>query len=35
MKPVHTPGQMASWIAAPKRGINRQPVEYEYVRTDG
>jgi benzoyl-CoA 2,3-dioxygenase component B len=35
MKPVHTPGQMANWIAAPKRGINRQPVEYEYVRTDG
>ena len=35
MKPVHTPGQMASWIAAPKRGINRQPVEYQYVRTDG
>ena len=35
MKPVHQAGQMANWIAAPKRGINRQPVEYEYVRTDG
>lgn len=35
MKPVHDPGKMAGWISAPKRGINRQPVEYEYVRTDG
>lgn len=35
MKPVHEPGKMAGWISAPKRGINRQPVEYEYVRTDG
>jgi benzoyl-CoA 2,3-dioxygenase component B len=34
MNPVHDPGKMANWIAAPKRGINRQPVEYEYVRTD-
>jgi len=35
MKPVHKPGQMANWIAAPKRGINRQDVAFEYVRTDG
>jgi len=35
MKPVHEPGKMANWIAAPKRGINRQAVEFEYVRTDG
>ena len=35
MKPVTGPGQMANYIAAPKRGINRQPIDYEYVRTDG
>jgi len=23
---------MANWIAAPGRGINNQPVDYEYVR---
>ena len=34
MKPVHAPGKMANWIAAPKRGINGQPVDFEYVRTD-
>ena len=34
MKPVHEPGKMANWIAAPKRGINRQDVSFEYVRTD-
>ena len=34
MKPVHEPGKMANWIAAPRRGINGQPVEFEYVRTD-
>jgi benzoyl-CoA 2,3-dioxygenase component B len=33
MTPVYEPGQCAHWIAAPKRGINRQPFEYEYVRT--
>ncbi|HZL59693.1 MAG TPA: benzoyl-CoA 2,3-epoxidase subunit BoxB [Stellaceae bacterium] len=32
MKPVIAPGQMASWIAAPERGINKQPLEYDYVR---
>ena len=26
------PGKMANWIAPPKRGINRQPVEFEYVK---
>ena len=35
MKPVMAPGQMANWIAAPRRGINGQSVDYEYVRTDG
>jgi benzoyl-CoA 2,3-dioxygenase component B len=32
MKPCHTPGQYASWIAPPRVGINKQPVDYEYVR---
>ncbi len=34
MKPVYEPGKMANWIAAPRRGINRQAVDFEYVRTD-
>ncbi|MEC8381683.1 MAG: benzoyl-CoA 2,3-epoxidase subunit BoxB [Myxococcota bacterium] len=33
MTPVHNPGQCANWIAAPKRGINGMPFEYEYVRS--
>ncbi len=32
MKPVREPGKIASWIAPPARGINGQPVEFEYVR---
>jgi benzoyl-CoA 2,3-dioxygenase component B len=32
MRPVTEPGKMASWIAPPDRGINNQPVDYEYVR---
>ena len=32
MQPVYQPGKMAAWIAPPDRGINAQPVEYEYVR---
>lgn len=32
--PIHEPGKMAHWIAAPKRGIKGKPVEYEYVRFD-
>jgi benzoyl-CoA 2,3-dioxygenase component B len=35
MKPVLEPGQMANWICPPRRGINRQSVEFAYVRTDG
>ncbi len=31
-KPVTTPGHFAAWIAPPARGINGQPVEFEYVR---
>jgi benzoyl-CoA 2,3-epoxidase subunit B len=29
---VTEPGKMAGWIAPPDRGINAQPVEYEYVK---
>jgi benzoyl-CoA 2,3-epoxidase subunit B len=32
MQPVTEPGKMAAWIAPPERGINNQPVDYEYVR---
>lgn len=32
MTPVTEPGKMANWIAPPSRGIDRQPVEFEYVR---
>jgi len=26
------PGKFANWIAAPSRGINNQPINFEYVR---
>ena len=29
---VYEPGKMAAWIAPPDRGINNNPVEYEYVK---
>jgi benzoyl-CoA 2,3-dioxygenase component B len=32
MQPVTEPGKFAHWIAPPTRGINGQPVEFEYVR---
>jgi benzoyl-CoA 2,3-epoxidase subunit B len=32
MRPVYEPGKVAGWIAPPDRGINNQPVDYEYVR---
>jgi benzoyl-CoA 2,3-epoxidase subunit B len=32
MVPVYEPGKMANWIKAPSRGVNRQDVEFEYVR---
>jgi benzoyl-CoA 2,3-dioxygenase component B len=32
MKPVTNPGEFASWIAPPTRGINHQPIGFEYVR---
>ena len=35
MKPVVEPGKFAGWIAPPARGINGQPIEFEYVRLVG
>ena len=32
MHQVVEPGKMAGWIAAPDRGINANPVDYDYVR---
>ncbi len=32
MHPVTEPGKIAGWIAPPKKGINKQDFEYEYVR---
>lgn len=32
MGPCLEPGKFANWIAAPARGINNQPVDFEYVR---
>ena len=32
MKPVTERGKFANWIAPPARGINNQPVDFEYVR---
>ena len=29
---VTEPGKYANWIAPPVVGINRQPIEFEYVR---
>jgi benzoyl-CoA 2,3-dioxygenase component B len=29
---VVEPGKFAGWIAPPAVGINRQPVDFEYVR---
>ena len=31
-KAIDEPGKMANWIAPPLRGINRQPMDFEYVR---
>ena len=29
---VVEPGKFANWIAPPVMGINRQPVDFDYVR---
>lgn len=34
MKPCFEPGQYATWIAAPRAGINNQPQDFEYVRIE-
>ncbi len=34
MKPVTRAGEFASWIAPPPRGINHQPIDFEYVKLD-
>jgi benzoyl-CoA 2,3-dioxygenase component B len=33
-QPVYTPGKFANYIAPPLRGINRMPIDFEYVRTE-
>ncbi|BDG10626.1 benzoyl-CoA 2,3-epoxidase subunit BoxB [Anaeromyxobacter paludicola] len=33
-RPVTRPGEMAAWIAAPPKGIEGKPLEFEYVRTE-
>ncbi|HCB34151.1 MAG TPA: benzoyl-CoA 2,3-epoxidase subunit BoxB [Acidimicrobiaceae bacterium] len=32
MQGCFEPGEMASWIAPPERGVNGRPLEFEYVR---
>ena len=32
MRPVTEPGKFADWISPPLRGINSQPIEFEYVK---
>lgn len=32
MVPVTEPGKFAGWIAPPRRGINNQPIDFEYVK---
>ena len=32
MQRVVEPGKMAAWIAPPDRGINANPIEYQYVK---
>ena len=34
-KPVYEVGKFANWIAPAPKGINRLPVDFEYVRTEG
>ena len=32
--PVYEPGTFANYIAPPLRGINQQPIDFQYVRTE-
>jgi benzoyl-CoA 2,3-dioxygenase component B len=34
MEPVIESGRMANWIAAPPRGIDNKPLDFQYVRLD-
>jgi benzoyl-CoA 2,3-epoxidase subunit B len=34
-RPITQPGEMASWIAPPPKGIDGKPADFVYVRTDG
>ena len=34
MKRVVEPGKIAGWIAPPARGVNREPLDFEYIRFD-
>jgi benzoyl-CoA 2,3-dioxygenase component B len=33
-EPIYEPGKFANYIAAPRRGINQLPINFEYVRTE-
>jgi benzoyl-CoA 2,3-dioxygenase component B len=35
MRPAFRPGEFASWLAPPARGINHQPIDFEYVKLTG
>ena len=32
--PIYEPARFANYIAPPARGINRKPMDFEYVRTE-
>jgi len=32
MQPCYEPGKMASWIAAPRKGVKGKPLDFEYVK---
>ena len=32
VNPVYQPGHYANWIAPPAKGVNDQPIDFEYVR---
>jgi benzoyl-CoA 2,3-dioxygenase component B len=35
MQPSTAPGQIANWIAPPRKGINGQPFDFTYVKRVG
>ena len=35
MKPERTPGEFATWIAQPSRGVDKKHLDFEYVRLPG